>query len=365
MKHWKLLIQAGCAAAVIAILFAGLWPFELSPPNQVRWLRDRNGLRISSPGILYSQEKVTFDSGSFSIEVLIEPALARTRGIGVLLEIFGDGDSSQLSLGQWNSYLILRGPGRKKRRRKGYFEIGLESVFHEGIVRYLAITSGTEGVSIYVNGELMKFTPEYQFTGNSGSLNSYLILGNSSTGDNQWHGKILRLSLDDRMLTAKEVRASYLTQMGEGTSRTRSEDPLYDYRFNEHEGSIVRNSNDKGGNLLVPDTFTVLRKQVLIPPWTNFKLNRSYLMDAVINLLGFLPLGFFLALYLASVKRSGKGTVYVVAAVSGAAISLFIEIVQVFIPVRSSSSTDLIFNILGTIIGIHLVFLIRERLPLV
>lgn len=362
MEHLKLPIQAACIAVVFIILLAGLWPFEFSPSNQVSWLGDRDGLQISSLGIVYSQKKVTLASGHFSIEVLMEPAQERTQGIDSLLELFDGRDFYHLSLGQWNSYLILRGPKRGSKRPKDYFEIGLDSVFHEGVVRHLIVTSGSEGVSIYVNGELKKFTPKYQFTGDNGILDSYLILGNSSSGDNQWHGMILGLFLYDGILPAKEVRKNYLIQMGGGASITRPEsDPVYNYRFNKHGESIVSNRGNKGGKLLIPETFTVLRKQVLVPPWENFKLNRSYLRDVVINILGFIPFGFLMALYLMSVKKFKKGRTYLAVATFGATISLSVEMFQVFIPVRSSSSTDLILNILGTIIGIHLAILTRRR----
>ena len=73
-----------------------------------------------------------------------------------------------------------------------------------------------------------------------------------------------------------------------------------------------------------------------------------------VNILGFIPFGF--AVY-AWARKDGvrKDTsVMVIAILLGAGISLFIELLQVYLPTRDSSLTDVLNNILGTYIGARL-----------
>jgi VanZ family protein len=75
--------------------------------------------------------------------------------------------------------------------------------------------------------------------------------------------------------------------------------------------------------------------------WTGF--------DVVSNLLGYMPLGFLLAL---SALRSGRGAYALrLSLLAGSLLSLAMETLQVYLPSRVPSNLDLLLNVSGTALG--------------
>ena len=76
----------------------------------------------------------------------------------------------------------------------------------------------------------------------------------------------------------------------------------------------------------------------------------GYWYDIGINIIGFVPLGACFFIYFSLLKPArypGTATISL-----GLFTSLVIEILQVFLPTRSSDMTDVITNTLGTILGV-------------
>lgn len=65
-----------CAAVLIIILIAGLWPFH-APKNQVSWLTNSNGLHFGQYGVVLSSGAPSFagskDGISCSVEIWVQP----------------------------------------------------------------------------------------------------------------------------------------------------------------------------------------------------------------------------------------------------------------------------------------------------
>jgi hypothetical protein len=122
------------------------------------------------------------------------------------------------------------------------------------------------------------------------------------------------------------------------------------YLFREGEGNRVQNALSEALPLMIPD-HPSFQRQVLGRPFFN-KYNKVPLIkDAVINVIGFIPFGFFLCLWMANAGRLTNGQSILIVVGLGALLSLFIEFVQVFIPVRDSSLADLVCNTMGTGLG--------------
>jgi glycopeptide antibiotics resistance protein len=127
------------------------------------------------------------------------------------------------------------------------------------------------------------------------------------------------------------------------------------YLFNERSGTLA---NDQVGShhLVIPARFEVLKKTTLRLPWEDFRFNRSYLMDVMTNILGFIPFGFLFSAYLRIKKIRSIFQLVIIAILIGGSLSLFIELIQVYLPSRSSQLTDVIMNMLGATIGVVLLF---------
>jgi glycopeptide antibiotics resistance protein len=82
-----------------------------------------------------------------------------------------------------------------------------------------------------------------------------------------------------------------------------------------------------------------------------------------INIIGFIPLGYFLFLvfnlYSQPLKTSAWRLI-IPAIFGGITVSLIIETLQVYLPTRISSLSDLIFNTIGSGLGIILALIFKR-----
>jgi len=129
--------------------------------------------------------------------------------------------------------------------------------------------------------------------------------------------------------------------------------------MDEQGGKTIHNVVNDRYNLLIPDKFKILKKNFLQLSCNALKLNSSTLRDVAINILGFIPLGCFLFVYIFSIQslKTPSWRLIILAILGGIAFSLIIEILQAYLPTRRSSLTDLIFNTIGSGIGIILALL--------
>jgi len=83
------------------------------------------------------------------------------------------------------------------------------------------------------------------------------------------------------------------------------------------------------------------------------------ILDAVKNVVLYFPLG--MAAYLAAVRKVGAAAAIAAALALGVALSTTLELIQVYIPGRTGSICDLLFNFGGTIFGTFLARRFRLR----
>jgi VanZ family protein len=338
-----------CVSVLCGILVAGLVPFQ-RPRNAVTWLGNENGLRFGTYGTIWSsgtfKRAAGQDSPSCSLELWLEPG--RTNASNTLLSFYTPENPLQFSLHQYRANLILRREIRGGlHRAEG---IGIEGVFRQIKRVFITITSGTQNTSIYIDGALAESFPRFRFGEN---CTGQLVVGTSPLVNDRWLGQLLGLAIYGRELTQAQVLEHYDTWTSEGRPQlSGNEQAMAIYLFNERAGNIIHNVVRPGIDLYIPERFSLLHQKFLEPFWKEFKPGRKYLKDVLLNIAGFIPLGFVFCAYWSSVrpiKHAGLTTVLL-----GLTVSLTIEILQSYLPTRDSGTTDLITNTFGTFIGVRL-----------
>jgi hypothetical protein len=355
-----------CVCVVCVILTAGLWPFR-APKNNVEWLQGENGLRFGRHGIVASANgfRAATERGACSLEIWLEPGRpGQMNGSGTILAFDSSPDAKfAFALRQFDDGLAIQRGAVDAQGTMVRPWLKIDRVFEEGKRVVLTVTggeretagSGTTGLvtTVYVNGARVKVSPEFGLV--SGDLTGRLVLGNSPIKDS-WTGQIAGLAVYDFELTPGQVAAHFERWIHQQKSAADGERaPVALYLFDEGKGDVVHDRMGSGHDLAIAARYFALHPAFLHPAWDQFGsrwdggLSWSYWSDVLVNIAGFVPLGFIFAAYFSRVHTVSRPRILVV--VLGLTISLLIEILQHFLPTRDSSMADVITNTLGTVAG--------------
>jgi hypothetical protein len=213
---------------------------------------------------------------------------------------------------------------------------------------FLSITTGAAGTAAYSDGVLVKQLSSYKFS--SQDLTGQLMFGNAPATADTWSGTLKGFAVYDRELSADETSQHYVSWTHhDEKALANTKGAVGVYLFSENRGSVIRNEVDPGTNLVIPDRFFVPHKQFLETPWDEFHRGWGHWKNLAINVVGFIPLGFFFCALLYSASDLGRPVPATI--VVGFAVSLTIEVLQGFLPTRDSGMTDVFSNTLGTALG--------------
>jgi VanZ family protein len=349
-----------CLVITAVIFLAGLWPFNFFPENKVRWLKEQNGVEFYGQAIVFSQHPTRYSlhpspnslhaapytQYPFSLELYLQSTTEEPSHLGHIFSFLDEHGSETFFVAQWRSHLLL---GKGIHGKKNYREIGIRDVLKKGDKRFVTITLGVDGTNIYVDGTLMKSNPRFHLFSMDEEISGRIVLGNSPRGSEYWTGNLLGLSIYDRVLTGEEV-SQHFPQNFDGPRRSGEEAPVSLYLFDEHSGTLAHDSVGDH-HLVIPAGFEVLKKTILVPPWEDLRFTRSYLMDILTNILGFIPFGFFFSAYLRTRRPLTTFRILLQSLIIAGCISLLIELLQVYLPTRNSQLMDVITNIMGAMIG--------------
>ena len=166
-----------------------------------------------------------------------------------------------------------------------------------------------------------------------------------------------------RKITAAEA-AAHQSLWTQGTARQLGTTPglVALYLFPEGSGRAAADLSPEHHHLLIPEIFRPLLTEFLTPPWRDLAYDAPDYRDLALNLLGFVPFGFCFYCYrrLRGVRPWFADASFVI--MTGTAISLTIEVVQVWLPNRVSSMNDLLGNTLGTVLGVLLTLVVRSKI---
>lgn len=355
------ILKLVCAGVLGGILVVGLWPFH-APANQVAWLGEGGGLLFSRHGSILSAAPLaahgSTDGGACGLEIWLSPSRLDQRAGGTVLAFYqADRSSTSFSLRQWRHGLVLQRENAEPDSTEPATSIFVPDVFPAPDVFgrskpvLFAFTSGKTGTAAYVNGALVKTVPNFFIS--TADLTGELVVGNHPSRSYNWRGKLRGLAIYARELSAAQVSGDFAGGIPGSLSSQRNaaerEGLLAEYRFDEGRGNIVRNTVDSATNLVIPERFFVLHEQFLERPWDEFQPGWHYWKDILVNITGFIPLGFFFRAYFSPRAESPRATWATI--LVGFATSLTIEVLQAFLPTRDSGMTDLMTNTLGTALG--------------
>jgi len=353
-----------CLCICAGIFIFGLWPLDLFSANNVRWLPEKDGLLfygsetgfghgyggvVFTPKPLVYPAKLSPQKGELSVEIWLKPDYEPTGCFHHVAAFYDKTNSKRLVIGQWQGWADIRVITGNPTREKPFEEIGVPDALFAGIPRFLTITSGRPGITIFLDGKLIKRFPQRKLIGDNETLEDHsLYLGNPLDVSCPWFGSIMGLSIYSRALSEQEVQESYRhwTDVNlDGSVPFRG--AVAFYRFDERAGMNVNNRVGASNTLLILARLE-FHKPLLKPP----TLSDADWYDIIINFLGFVPFGFFLSLSLIKPTKRPVWQYYGAVMLTGFIISMVIEMIQVKLPARSSSQLDLICNTIGTAFGI-------------
>lgn len=345
-----------CLLITTIMLIAGLWPFNFKPANKVSWLQNENGIRFFGRGIVIGPELLKMPGTSsranaLTIELLIRPNKAGSANLASMLTLY-DRDQEQFIFAQWKNNFNIRIPSNKGDISRPRY-MGIRNVFKDESPYLITVTSGKQRTVIYIDGHPVQAVSQYVLIPEDRRVSGRLVLGNSPNGRNPWNGSFIGLAIYDRVLSSKEALDHYRSWQKDGRPRFSDKDkPVVLNLFDEHNGDIIQDYSGVGNHLLMPSIFAPLHRAVLEGPLRARWFSAGNIADMAVNILGFVPFGFFLSAWLLQVTNFPAQRVYVLVILIGFCASLAIELTQIYLPSRDSSLLDLIDNTLGTIAGV-------------
>jgi hypothetical protein len=342
------ILQVICGMILCGILIAGLWPFTPHPKNQVQWLDHQNGLYFGDYATILSSAPLHMDGpqdGPCSVELWLQPGLIQDSNTTLAFD--SPEDSAHFRIKQsLDDVALERTSNRHKSMTKQTLYI--PHALRQDTPLFITLTSGRGGMSIYLNGVLVQSSSGFRFSPRD--LSGQMVVGNSPFSNDSWSGVLRGIGLYNQELTAEVVRQNYAawTESGQPSALAEKEATAV-FPFNERTGTVVHNLVPGEIDLYIPDHYLVLHPALLEAFWRRTDWGWGFWKDALINLFGFIPLGFFFCVYFSRSMPVTRATLLTI--IFGCAVSFLIEVGQYYLPTRESGSWDLITNTLGTVLG--------------
>jgi hypothetical protein len=299
-------------------------------------------------------------SANFTVELWIETRHEPANNVFNILIIHNPRLPLDFVLGQWKQDFLLRATMQRPQPADDIREAGMDNVLPEQQARFITVRGDGAGTDFYLDGAVAGQFPGFVL--NAKALNGQLILGNGASGKHSWTGRLFGLALYDRALDAAEI-ARHRALWTQGRARQLVNAPSLTalYLFDEGRGRQAKDSSGNRHRVIFPAVFRPIHRDFLLPPWKDISYNRPDYSDIAINVLGFVPFGFCFFLYRHALRPRRLLTNALVVVLAGVAVSLTIEIIQGWLPNRTSSMNDLLTNTAGILFGVALALSTRSK----
>ena len=349
---WDRLLAVISAAILCGILLVGLCPLTPHPKNQVAWLENGDGFHFGYYASILSADtfKPADSEGGApcSLEIWASPDRLTYTWSSTMLSFYSPEKLVSFSLHQNKKDLVLQRQNRNQQGRVSEVQIYADDVLRQGTAAFITLTASAQGTAIYVDGTLVKRSSHFGLS--SRDFVGQLVVANSPVANDSWMGDLLGLAIYDRELAPMEVIEHYNSWTKNGRPAISEKGgPAALYLFDEKAGSVIHNRAGSAPDLYIPDHYLIVRQTLLEVPWKEYHPGWSYYQNVLINIGGFIPLGFVFCAYFSSALHLKR--TQLITTLLGFTVSLTIEVLQGFIPTRDSGITDVITNTLGTAIG--------------
>jgi hypothetical protein len=352
---------------------AGLWPLNFRVANHADLLPDGKGLRFDAPversmqdfgGMVYTTEPLACRpaeacaAGVLTIEIELIAANEASSCLKRIVMLRPPDGAENFYLGQWKSSLIVRAFKSTRAGGKPYNEIGVEGVLAAGRTCVATIVSGPSETAIYIDGQPTENHPGVRLLKENETLDGHKVyFGNSPDLECPWAGIIRAFAIYgkawtlDRVVERQGLRAGGLWPCGGDPGVA-----VACYRFDSLKGESILDLSSSANDLRKPVHLVFEKQPFGLPAGDSFSVS-----DLTLNLLGFMPLGFLLCLRLLRFGRRTVKNCQIYSVAAGFAVSLLIELTQVWLPSRDSSALDLVSNTAGTAIGAFIAFSMSQK----
>jgi VanZ family protein len=327
-------------ALVMAV--ACFWPF-LAPMNTASWIAGANAVAFRKYGILVGSAPLRPDDmadSSCTLDLWVEPQQADAEG--AILATFSPANPRLLRVEQFRDALSVRSAATGDPVWTDRSQLYAENVFVLGKRVLLTLISNSWGTKAFVDGIFRRAVPKFRMC--HALLTGRLVAGTAADSDYSWRGRLAGIGIFNHLLSPEEIQRDFNTWRYHPGPALGREGLIALYLFNEGRGDRVRDEVSDTNSFYIPDRYLVIAKPFLSPPSFD---NRA---DIVVNIIGFMPLGFALCGYLLS-SRWGEGKSVVATILLCGLFSLAIEMLQWFLPTRDSDMTDVITNTIGAATG--------------
>lgn len=358
------------ALAIYVSVLSGalLFPYNFSYPKsyikpEVRWLSYTNGIEISSPSVIKSivPPKKLYDSivtgEGLTIDVWLSTGNTMQHGPARIISYSYNKYLRNFTLGQDGTNLVLR-LRTTNTGLNGQPELVARNIFYANNGMHIVAIYDFEHEIVYVNGkkQMCKEFHAGKFANWDKSYN--LAIGNELTGNRPWLGKIYKVAIYNRALSRQEVLRNY--KVGSGflpndalRGRCVSDGLVAHYLFDERSGDLIKDQSalTPAIDLHISEKLEVTNKIFLRTPYQDYYFDFGTIKDLVVNILGFIPLGFLLFKILRSKYKFFLNSIVIVLIV-GILYTFSIESLQYFLESRVSTMTDIVHNNIGIALGI-------------
>ncbi len=328
------------AGYLAIVIVACLWPFNFFQANLIGW-DSSGGLRFTPPAIAYMAGDVSAIKAVRKFSLLVHcssPEKGMSGRQGTILGYSINAERRNFAFEERVGGVIFRVYSRGRRwPLEVRFPDDRKSPERWIVVRYDGKILGG-----LINGKRIRDVNAGRLDFSGWDPSYPLVIGNEGDGKSPWNGDVDTIALLDSAWSFESLQhpAALIDRSS----------PLLLLVF---EGARESASADRSRlqplSVTIPDRFKPARRVILEKP----RLSISDLPDILINIIGFVPLGFFTTLAFRPASPRDRWGLPV-AMIAGLVVSTAMELLQAYLPTRSSSMNDVLSNTAGMIPGYYL-----------